>query len=365
MRRVCNSTGFRETQPLVVMSLKALVWSFVFVGISAAFVGAIVEFFVEREWSDESSIVQCASTGDGDRIVILARTLLGEERPTRYRLWLYDPAQAARPVNLPWTSSKPCCIACIPGTERIAVGGWDGSIHLAETTVPSQPPDLLGRHLDGGVISIKCSADGRYLASQSASSLRVWDLVSNELLWDHVATDMTCHAIDASSGSVLSGHSNGRIEAWELRSGETLRTKPIRLNRGSVCDVKFHVDGSLLVTVAGAYGVYAESLLLRWQPDDNHWRHDFTFPCGLARVSVISPDCACIVTTSEVDQSSLDVWEVHSGRRLGMLVGHRQMVLGAVFSSNRFLVSWSTDGTIRIWDVANQSAVNVVVLPLA
>src|ERR1041384_2055004 len=124
MRRDCISTGFRATQPLVVMLLKALVWSFVFVGIAAAFMGAIFEFFAVGEWSGETSIVQCASTGEGGRVVILSRTVvLGEERPTRYRLWLYDYARASLPVTLPWTSSKPCCIACIPGTERIAVGG--------------------------------------------------------------------------------------------------------------------------------------------------------------------------------------------------------------------------------------------------
>jgi WD40 repeat protein len=266
---------------------------------------------------------------------------------------------------LPWTWSKPSCIACISGTEQIAVGGWDGAIHVAETTDLDRPPYFLGQHADGGAISIDCSADGKYVASRSAGSLRVWDLASKELLWDHVATDMTCHAIDSASESVISGHYDRRIEAWNLKSGESLWTKPIRFNRGTVRHVRIPVDGSLLVTLGSTHGENSESLLLRRQPDKNNWKDEFTLPCGLPRVCVISPDCGCVVTTSEADGSLLDVWEVRSGKRLGTLLGHRQMVLGAVFSSNRLLVTWSSDGTVRVWDVANQSVLNVVVLPLA
>jgi len=169
MQRIWVSTRFRISRSFIVIPLKAIVWSLAVVGVSAGFVGVIFELVVVSEWSDENSIVQCASTGEHGRVVILSRTVLGGGQPTRYRLWSCDSTNASRPVTLPWTSSKPSCVACVPGTDRIAVGGWDGAIHLAEGTDLSQPPHLLGRHADGAMISIECGrrqvfgvADGWY-----------------------------------------------------------------------------------------------------------------------------------------------------------------------------------------------------------
>src|SRR5437762_2685888 len=185
----------RKVPHWVVMPVRALAGSLAVVVASIAVVGAILEFLVGGSFEalEETSIIRCASSGVDGRALFLSRTVFRDGEATRYRLWMYDSGCEQSPVPLPWTQSRPSCLAWIPGTQRIVVGGWDGSIHLADLTQPEQPPRLVGRHVDGGVMSLQCSADGRYLASRTDRSLRAWDLASENLLWDHPAGKMVCH----------------------------------------------------------------------------------------------------------------------------------------------------------------------------
>jgi WD40 repeat protein len=357
--------SFPTRRSWVVMPLRALACSFTFALLSITVVGTLFEFFLGGCFPTDyhTSIVYCAPTGRNDRAAILSRTVSGAEQPTRFHLWLFDPARAQLPIRLPWSHSKASCVACLPNTDQIVIGGWDGSIHVAGLIDPDRSPSLLGRHSDG-TISLQCSADGRYLVSRSHASLQAWDLASQKLLWQQAARELTCHAIDPRSARVLAGKYDGSLQEWELRSGAPVRDV-LPQPYGHVGDLKFHADGRLLLAAGRSSGVFPGELhLLPWPPaangptsDSSPWR------CSWIRRSAFSPDFTYLVTTSELCDSWLDVWDVHSRERVATLRGHRQFVLGAIFSSARRLLSWSADGTLCIWDIPEAQLRDVVTLP--
>ena len=366
---MCFPTAERRIERLgMAILVRALVCSLAFVVASTAVVGVIFEIFAGGSFRnrDITAIISCATTGEDGEAAILSRTVFGNGQPTQYRLWLYEPNRAPLTAFMPQMQSSPSCLASIRGSQRIVIGSWDGAIYLADLKKPDEQPLLLGRHLDGGMMSLQCSSNGRYLASRTARSLRAWDLISCRLIWEHAAHEITCHAIDPDSRCVVSGRYDGRIEEWNLETGAAVRAVAIQRSGGAICDVDFHVDGRLLATVAKSGGISrGEAHLLHWPPEDGSWTPENTpWRCGWARRSSFSPDCAYLVTTSEVSESLLDVWDVRSRQRLGTLQGHQQFVLGTAFSSEGRLLSWSADGTVRVWDVARQRLLDVIKLPI-
>jgi hypothetical protein len=216
----------------VVMPLRALVCSLAFALLSIAVVGTLFEFFVGGCFPVDyhTSVIYCAPTGRNDRAVILSRTASGVELPTRFHLWLYDPARTQSPLRLPWSRSKPSCVACLPNTNQFVVGGWDGSIHLADLTDPDRSPSLLGRHSDG-TISLQCSADGRYLVSRSNASLRAWDLVSQKtaLASKCSRTDLPRHRSAVNTRGCWTARWLPTRMGSQVRCASADRTSPTRL----------------------------------------------------------------------------------------------------------------------------------------
>jgi WD40 repeat protein len=356
---------FRIERQWPAMLLRALVCSLAFVVALTAVVGVIFEIYVGSSFRNagNTAIIHCAATGTDGQAVVLSRTVFGNEQRTQYRLWLYESDSAHLTAFMPHMHSSPSCLASIRGSQQIVIGGWDGSIYLADVTKPDEQPFLLGRHLDGGTMSLQCSPSGKYLASRTAFWLRAWDLTSCQLIWEQAAQEMTCHAIDPESRRVVSGRYDGYIEEWNLETGALVRAAANPQCEGAICDVDFHVDGRLLATISKGFA-RGEAHLLRWPPDDGTWSAGGSpWRCGWARRSTFSPDGAYLVTTSEDSKYLLDVWDVRSRKRLGTLEGHQQFVLGTAFSSDRRLFSWSADGTIRVWDVTRQRLLGVIEPP--
>jgi WD40 repeat protein len=72
---------------------------------------------------------------------------------------------------------------------------------------------------------------------------------------------------------------------------------------------------------------------------------------SIARVC-FSPGSERVVSSSFDDGAwSLLVWDADDGQRQGRLAGHTNVILGMRFTEDGTLYSWSTDGTLREWDL--------------
>ena len=57
---------------------------------------------------------------------------------------------------------------------------------------------------------------------------------------------------------------------------------------------------------------------------------------------------------------TLRVWDGTNERCVTVLAGHTQEIVGAKLLSNKLLLSWSTDGTLRLWDCVSKAGEDCV-----
>jgi WD40 repeat protein len=74
--------------------------------------------------------------------------------------------------------------------------------------------------------------------------------------------------------------------------------------------------------------------------------------------TTFSPDSRFILTA---DRDKVRIWDALQGRLVALLEGHGNNVTGGAFSPNsEFIVTWSTDRTIRIWDARTSKTIFVL-----
>lgn len=70
-----------------------------------------------------------------------------------------------------------------------------------------------------------------------------------------------------------------------------------------------------------------------------------------------SPDGKYIVAAGSI-RTSLDLWDISTGRLAGTFAGHTERVISAAFSRDgRYLLSGGFDNTVKLWDVAAGRAI--------
>lgn len=139
----------------------------------------------------------------------------------------------------------------------------------------------------------------------------------------------------------------GTVEVLSAADRKLIKT--LTGHAGSVNDVGFSSDGSLLFAAAGEAGLYGE--LTVWKTGD--WTRAIKLRGhrdGLLAAE-ISPDQRTVATAS-YDQTIL-LWDLVTGKRLRSLAGHNGPVFDVAFDpTGRLLASASGDRTVKLWDVA-------------
>jgi WD40 repeat protein len=174
------------------------------------------------------------------------------------------------------------------------------------------------------------SPDGKTLAGGDSFGINLWDVASGKLTANLTGDviDPKTKLIDLKTNTVLSvafspdgktlawGRSDGTVKLWDLASGQCTATLKGHSADVVIRSVAFNRDGKRLASAAGV-----------WENNDSG------------------------------KKGEIRVWDVASGQVIHRFAQETGIVLSVAFSPNgRLLASGSSDGTVKLWDVAGNGA---------
>ena len=190
------------------------------------------------------------------------------------------------------------------------------------------------------------SADGKRVLTCGYQKMRLWDATTGACLRDFEEDNGTVvsAALSLDGKCVVSGSWDGTVRLWDATTGKELRCMRGYTNR--VFSVCFGPEGKALAT-----GDLGNLDLL----DLNTGKrvavfHGHTGDVRYVRTVAYS-DTARLAATGG-DDTKICLWDLERGKKVRTLTGHYGLVTCVRFSPDgKQLLSSSSDGTIRFWNV--------------
>jgi WD40 repeat protein len=233
-----------------------------------------------------------------------------------------------------------------PNGKRIITISQDRCARVWDTETGQAVTSPLKHAEDGWLVAGQFSSDGNRVLTLSATSARVWDARSGQLLmesWKYNGhRGVAQFSQDGKYIVTASGLGpNGRAQVWDALSGRTI-TEPLK-HHWRVISAQFSPDGERIVTTAedrtARVWDATSSQALTKPLEHNGWVNSAQF----------SPDGTRIVTGS--GDSTARIWDVKSGQPLAGPLKHSGPIFSAQFSPDgKRVVTASEDETARVWD---------------
>ncbi len=276
------------------------------------------------------------------------------------------------------------CCRFSPCSRYLASASLDGTLRICEVASGEEIACLKGS-------SLRCccwSPDGRRIATGGDGSLlRIWEWREEREVCaiDTHARVLLCCDWSPDGNAILSEGNDGAVVFWDAVSTDILRSIPLD---AQITASAFSPDGSLIGVCDGpdAY-IFSASLkddarLLfthRFESASGHTGCSFSrdgklfahTACNTVVIDTegwselkagsslgtdcaLSPDGAAIVSGGGLyGYAELAVYNAASGKRLGDLVGHQDIIVSCTWSPDgRWIASASRDGTVKIWDAS-------------
>ena len=243
-----------------------------------------------------------------------------------------------------------------PDGSAVLSGSDDGRVLRFDLSRPEAPPVALGT-FKSGIRSLALGVGGRSLAAGFADgALRLWDLAQPAAPPRELASQgavLGALAFSPKGSQLAAGRADGTISLFDLRR---LDAPPVQLAAKGprVSSLAFASDGNTL-----AAGFVQGGALLWAIPQAAGPRQACA---GMdVRSLAFSPGGATLVCGT--GRGEIAFWDLAGGKALGSLVGHASSVNSLSLNPRgNFLVSASSDATVRLWEIASHST-QPIVLP--
>jgi WD40 repeat protein len=241
-----------------------------------------------------------------------------------------------------------------PDGKSIVSGGHDGLIYLWDAKTYRKVRQF-GGHAEP-VVSVAFSPDGKRLVSGSKNGangdLRLWDVSSGMLIRQlGKPGQATCAVAFAPDGKMIaSGHSRNTVCLWDATTGRKVGGWTGTENDNTVSSLAFTFDGRILAAAG-----YDGSIRL-WALNSGKEVQSPAAEGGSIYSIAFSPDGSILATAGH----HIHLYRIPGAKELKAganelkaLETLDQQIKSVLFCQDgRTLVSASSEGTIRLWDVS-------------
>lgn len=261
-------------------------------------------------------------------------------------------------------------VAFSPDGTQFVAGGSDAAIALYD----GQTGNLVRRFLghSGSVNAVVFSPDGSRIASGGTDeTAKIWDASSGALLLtlSHAPNStagglvgVTSVAFLPDGARIVTGNGDDTVRIWNARSGALLRT--VAGHYYSVSSVAFSPDGSRIVSAGGT-----DETVRVWNAETGASLRKFGKPnpdldggpVGGATAALFLPDGLRVLSVTP-DPSTIQLWNMNTGRVLRTFAGHSSIVSSLAISKDGTLaLSGSYDRSIKLWNLSTGALVRTFV----
>ena len=204
------------------------------------------------------------------------------------------------------------------------------------------------------VNSISWSPDGKYMASGSINGIiRIWDATNGTCM--HILKGHTKEINSLSwspDGKQLASSSDDcTIKIWDATNGTCIRT--LKGHADAVYSVSWSPDGKYIVS--GSW----DKTIKTWNANTGNCIHTLTDHTDWVTSVAWSPNSKYI--TSGSYDKTIKVWDADTDTCISTLRGHTDWISSVSWSPDgKYIASSSSDSTIKIWNITNGTCIRTL-----